>query len=93
MATASALHGLGSMPRSDSVASKMIKMFKRPDTHAAFLTSSRFALDLIRVRDRSRYRREIWNEGREGKHFSRTDVVGCSVQYDWLAILATPLGG
>lgn len=49
MATASALEGLPPMQRRDSMARKMTKMFKRPDTHAAFLTSSRFALDLIKV--------------------------------------------
>lgn len=49
MATASALEDLAPMQRRDSMARKMTKMFKTPDTHAAFLTSSRFALDLIKV--------------------------------------------
>lgn len=49
MATASALEGLPPMQRADSMAKKMTKMFKKPDAHAAFLTSSRFALDLIKV--------------------------------------------
>lgn len=49
MATASALEGLPPMQRRDSMARKMTKMFKRPDAHADFLTSSRFALDLIKV--------------------------------------------
>lgn len=50
MATASALEGLGPMQRKDSMSVKMIKMFKRPDTHSSYLTSSRFALDIIKVR-------------------------------------------
>lgn len=49
MATASALEGLGPMQRRDSKVGMMIKMFKSPDTHASFLTSSRFAHDLIAV--------------------------------------------
>ena len=49
MATASALEGLGPMQRRDSKVGTMIKMFKSPDTHAQFLTSSRFAHDLIEV--------------------------------------------
>lgn len=49
MATASALEGLGPMQRRDSKVGLMIKMFKSPDTHASFLTSSRFAHDLISV--------------------------------------------
>ena len=49
MATASALEGLGPMQRRDSKVGTMIKMFKSPDTHAKFLTSSRFAHDLIAV--------------------------------------------
>lgn len=53
MATASALEGLGPMQRKDSMAGKMIKMFKKPEEHTDFLTSSRFAHDLIKVRRRS----------------------------------------
>lgn len=49
MATASALEGLAPMQRRDSMARKMTKMFKSPDAHASYLTSSRFALDLIKV--------------------------------------------
>lgn len=49
MATASALEGLGPMERRDSKVGMMIKMFKSPDTHAPYLTASRFAHDLITV--------------------------------------------
>ncbi len=56
MATASALEGLPPMQRADSMAKKMTKMFKKPDAHAAFLTSSRFALDLIKVRGATKTR-------------------------------------
>lgn len=51
MATASALEDLAPIQRRDSMAKKMTKMFKTPETHTAFLTSSRFALDLIKVCD------------------------------------------
>lgn len=57
MATASALEDLAPMQRRDSMARKMTKMFKRPETHTAFLTSSRFALDLIKVRNEASQQR------------------------------------
>ena len=50
MSTASALDGLGPMRRKDSMAAQMMVMFKKPNTHTAFLTSSQFAHDLIQVR-------------------------------------------
>ncbi|CAM9963654.1 unnamed protein product [Ascophyllum nodosum] len=49
MSTASALDGLGPMRRKDSMAAQMMVMFKKPNTHTAFLTSSQFAHDLIQV--------------------------------------------
>lgn len=51
MATASALESLGPLRRRDSMAVKMVEMFKRPDAHAAYLTASSFARDIIKVPD------------------------------------------
>lgn len=59
MATASALEDLAPMQRRDSMARKMTKMFKTPETHTAFLTSSRFALDLIKVCSTAVPRRQV----------------------------------
>lgn len=49
MATASALESLGPMKKKDSMVFKMDKMFKTPGRHTSYLTSSRFALDLVKV--------------------------------------------
>lgn len=48
-ATASALEFMGQMKRRDSMALKMVNMFKSPDAHASYLTTSTFALDIIKA--------------------------------------------
>lgn len=50
MATASALEELGPLKRRDSMVATMTAMFERPGTHSSYLISSRFAMDIIKVR-------------------------------------------
>ncbi|CAM9583356.1 unnamed protein product, partial [Laminaria digitata] len=49
VATATALRGLGSAKKGDDTAQKMLSMFKSPKEHADYLTSQRFAKDLMRL--------------------------------------------
>eukprot|EP00752_Nemacystus_decipiens_P018215 g16344.t1 len=81
MATASALEGLPPMQRKDSMARKMTKMFKRPDAHAAFLTSPRFAHDLIK--DLNFFADNMWKLGMNvtaGKFLFLGDYVDRGMQ-------------
>ncbi|CAM9309797.1 unnamed protein product [Chrysoparadoxa australica] len=49
MATATALQGLGPSKKKDELAQKMISMFRNPKEHADYLTSQRFAKDVLRL--------------------------------------------
>ncbi|CAM9106884.1 unnamed protein product [Phaeothamnion confervicola] len=49
VATAAALRGMGPSKKKDELAQKMIAMFRNPKEHADFLTSARFAKDLIKL--------------------------------------------
>ncbi|CAM9508427.1 unnamed protein product [Ectocarpus sp. 4 AP-2014] len=49
VATATALRGLGPSRKGDETAQKMLAMFTNPKEHADYLTSPRFAKDLMRL--------------------------------------------